>query len=1220
MIRLCVSIALMLVVGLGYGQYSSPQQGNELPKIIPPSPTVASLMHFEEVPVDYYSGQPDIQLPIYSKNVGSGLTIPISLRYNTMGLRIDERSGWVGTGWALDGEAVISRTVRHIRDEAQLEEAPFAPYEVGIYHNGFFEQDFDSYNNEDEELQRFLWNAAGRGSGSHHLHGDYDKEPDLYQLSLFGKNARFVIIKNASRALEVKMLSNDSNLKVIPNYDANTYHIASFTVTDTHGISYFMSVTEVSTSDSSSISWLQGGNGDSTSESDHRPKNHVSAWKVKEIRNSTNQLLATYNYQMVTEAFEAPDSFVKARLSARNSSTVMREFLGINNSDATDAQFHNYNSSVIKPRVTASQTAISVASQKVSAIVFKDGSKVQFILGTYNHPEYKDSGRVLEDIKIFDTNNHIFKRFDLVYETTPNKLLFLDKLTEYFKQDSNSFTYDLSYRDKELLPFPTTRGDESYKYKDLWGYYKKYKPNQISIYTAEKSADKDFVSTGSLTAISYPTGGKKEFMFESNEFSSMGFRNFTENEFKNLNPSNWSWSQDPEVFFDAHGSDRELNDQEYFTITDEQEVLLTFHLLHGDANDPSLQSVNIHLDKVEQRPGSEEIILERMAGGMLEPGRDQKVVLSPGQYKLHYTNMNSPGINTDIRASARVTYKTFKENFDHTMHGGGLRIKSVTFRDIDNSIKRQYKYVYTQEEVDTRGMPGQTGYTSTGSIDGFLTNIREYEEHIPYALLQWLGFQSTEGIELYPWVATSNPSTGNTMVVAPYKVTPIFDVKEYINSVNVSMTKNNYVGYRKVSVTEQNNGRTVYEYTSPTDFPTYHEGYYRNKPFLPLKDKSHLHGALIKQKVYDNDDRLLKEVTNTYQDPIEISQAFWVFTDYGKACSWLQFYNIYDSYITRSSNQGNMPSIFPESESLGNCNSDLRPKSASVFYRKYYHYYYRYLLGETHTKDYFYKESPIPSIVETRQTYTYDSSNYKISTHNTYLTEGANEEHYQTKYYYPGSSFAGNYSNYSTLVNQNKIEDIVVTEKFKDAVMLSSTYTTYSNFEDNTALPEYIYTSKGDVRNTSEPGVPGPAILKDRFEKRITYYNYDGSGNPLELSKESGAIISYIWGYDDQFPIAKIENADYQKIRQALGLGTTQEVENLDESHMTLINSLRDLPLLSDSMVTTYTYDPLIGVTSMTDPKGYTIHYSYDGFNRLKEVRDQDNKLINDYKYHYQGQ
>ncbi|WP_299525234.1 hypothetical protein, partial [Winogradskyella sp.] len=69
----------------------------ELPEIVPPSPTVANLMQFEEVPVSYYTGQPNISVPLYNKQLGSDLSMGIGLQYNTQGIKIDNRSGWVGT-------------------------------------------------------------------------------------------------------------------------------------------------------------------------------------------------------------------------------------------------------------------------------------------------------------------------------------------------------------------------------------------------------------------------------------------------------------------------------------------------------------------------------------------------------------------------------------------------------------------------------------------------------------------------------------------------------------------------------------------------------------------------------------------------------------------------------------------------------------------------------------------------------------------------------------------------------------------------------------------------------------------------------------------------------------------------------------------------------------------------------------------------------------------
>ncbi|MEX0274997.1 MAG: RHS repeat domain-containing protein [Flavobacteriaceae bacterium] len=60
--------------------------------------------------------------------------------------------------------------------------------------------------------------------------------------------------------------------------------------------------------------------------------------------------------------------------------------------------------------------------------------------------------------------------------------------------------------------------------------------------------------------------------------------------------------------------------------------------------------------------------------------------------------------------------------------------------------------------------------------------------------------------------------------------------------------------------------------------------------------------------------------------------------------------------------------------------------------------------------------------------------------------------------------------------------------------------------------------------------------------------------------------------------------------------------------------------LPADALMTGYTYDPLIGVTSITDARGYTTYYEYDGFNRLKAIKDASGLLMEDYRYHYKNQ
>ncbi len=58
----------------------------------------------------------------------------------------------------------------------------------------------------------------------------------------------------------------------------------------------------------------------------------------------------------------------------------------------------------------------------------------------------------------------------------------------------------------------------------------------------------------------------------------------------------------------------------------------------------------------------------------------------------------------------------------------------------------------------------------------------------------------------------------------------------------------------------------------------------------------------------------------------------------------------------------------------------------------------------------------------------------------------------------------------------------------------------------------------------------------------------------------------------------------------------------------------------SVAQMTTYTYDPLIGMTSQCSVDNRIIYYVYDGFQRLILVRDQDRNILKKICYNYAGQ
>lgn len=81
-----------------------------------PTPNAASLGEYGQVPVDYFNGLPQINVPLCEFKSGS-INVPVELSYHGGGVKPADHSSWVGLGWSLQAGGAITRIVNDLPDE-----------------------------------------------------------------------------------------------------------------------------------------------------------------------------------------------------------------------------------------------------------------------------------------------------------------------------------------------------------------------------------------------------------------------------------------------------------------------------------------------------------------------------------------------------------------------------------------------------------------------------------------------------------------------------------------------------------------------------------------------------------------------------------------------------------------------------------------------------------------------------------------------------------------------------------------------------------------------------------------------------------------------------------------------------------------------------------------------------------------------------------------------
>ncbi len=363
------------------------------------------------------------------------------------------------------------------------------------------------------------------------------------------------------------------------------------------------------------------------------------------------------------------------------------------------------------------------------------------------------------------------------------------------------------------------------------------------------------------------------------------------------------------------------------------------------------------------------------------------------------------------------------------------------------------------------------------------------------------------------------------------------------------------------------NGRTDYKYTTtPNIIADDNNGSIR-------VNLGHERGQLLSKEVYNEQNKILTKESHLYSQNLNVSNTRADFKMYSHG----------------SSNLLDHPGCITPPFTLGETKELLESSIPIYWYKK----------DQTDLTQYFYDASgTLINELLTSTNYVYNSLNQEVQKTTMTNSKGVVLE---TSYKYAQDL------NDTPLITSNEISVPLETKILEDSQIVSHSKVQYAAF-NGLHLPQKVFSKKGalvDVNNNDD--------------RKYTFDSYE-NGNITQYHIENGATTSIIWGYDEAYPVAKIENATYAAVIATLTSAELTAIKDGSYNQNTMITTLDKIRAgLPNAMVTTYIYNPLVGVTSMTDPKGYITNYEYDAFNRLEFVKDAEGNILSANKYHYKN-
>lgn len=1178
-----------------------------IPNVIPPSPNAASLGKFGAWPVSYYTGVADVSIPVYEIK-SRKLSLPVSLQYHGSGIKVEEVGSWVGTGWALNAGGVITRTIIGLQDNE-----PGTGYYSRLKAGYRFP---NSYALNDVNTFVFFHKATD---------GNMDTEPDAYFFNFNGRSGKFFFDENGNfhsipeNALKLTkhpfQFSNAPNIWEIIDESGNAYTFGS-----TDGVSGGVEQGRIADNNPGTLEYFD------------------NAWYLTSIISADKSDTITLKYEPKTEVYGInPIQSLRELTSAM----VWQPMPGHGWQELLSLGSVLYNGA---PGGAAGTRNITTGRGKLSAIKWPQG---ELKFSSITTRQDIQGGSMLDTIQVNAVGTgSTAKKLRLQYSYRGERY-FLDSISELSSISADKLVTSFYY-----YPGLPSRFSNS---QDHWGYFNAAANNHLlpsspsfqTSFNSNREPNIDAAKSGTLRRVKYPTGGYTDFDYEEHRYAAGTIPNAPTTEIG----SGVAWASTYNYRMpNTHDSIVTFNipfNQSSSTIA----IKFSYYSKPPAKNVGWLPYINLE----RQNSNGTYTLINSWNAYDLFPGGanlplnpdgtvDFTVPLTPlslitGTYRLTVNNsctgVDCPESNlTKAVISAYVYYQTYVQLPGTTQPppiAGGLRIKSITnYDNIKSSPAETKKFVYAPGYILT--YPKYLHYyavdvwdlSDEGPYDMCMVNFANYRE-ITSSSQVILGVTqgSSVGYTDVKEYSVNNQNVDNGYTRYTYLFTPdsvnnyVFDHSYWssldINDANRAIPATNF-DYKRGLLSE----KTIYTRWGDGYAPvsSMKEEYNFNEG-----DTTHLYHRMKALRVKKL--RTVRYPCGTEGEVGIIPNGDEIKNDFGYG-----FYNVVNSWVQKTST---------EEKTFNVADGSAVTKLTRYYYDNNKH------LGVTRT------------------TIT-DSKGDMYTTSNKYAHEMVSD---------------GNTAPYSDMVTRNMIANVVEQKTVKNVVPeieITKSKVNYTAFtstllepaklessvlgnplEENALIQQYDafghavqyrernglthalifdYNNTNAVANVTNANVSD--IAYNSFESTGTG-NWQFSGlkntttaftgkNSYTLSGgnivKSGldATKSYIVSYWSKGASALVNSASGSAGRTLNGWTYYQHVliagpTTITVSGTIIIDELRLYP--QGAQMTTFVYDPLIGLTAQCDINNTVTFYEYDGFKRLLTVRDQYRNILKQYAYNY---